>query len=1084
MNEQIAAIEKSVTKAKLAAKLGCRVDELQITELDCPLDKLSKVIGKEGRNVKKIEESASVALDINRETGKIIITGGNTTSFHMAIQAINRIVTEIEEEIEVSTEFITYMTSKHINALNDLRQGHPDVYFDVIRNRQTVAVRGPPTEVAKLKNDFRNLIISKSERRLTPDEALIVIGKKGATIDRIVSQQQAAIEIQKKDDHSLAIVIGPSDHIETALIEMEDLITTNKEMVVHIAVNQVVKQTLLEGSGIGIKALQKKINEITAEQDVGQVHLSFDTLVGNNGSDIIIRAKNAAIPIATKMVEDTVREIDAAAVRLIVDKHALPQIIGKGGETIRTLIKGKSVNIEVDRDSCEVAISGFDREQVAQVKAEIDTILVQNQVARIPADKDTLEQQFKEFIRSKDNTVIKELVRFDLDTDESVILVRGTQENVQKAVEAYNEYLDSNYLERLEITNDDKDELLAGGGKSQIVTLSRQLEVNLSVDRANPALLIRGPSEKVGAAVSYLKTYLQGGDGTVVSKVPVAAEALGNIIGRGGKTKAALEAKYPDISLYIHRSGTITLRGPKTNVDNCRAEILKLVATARIQQSISVTEEQKADIEKTNLVRRISQLVPVNIVTEAAAVKIRGIPSDVQYAVSLINEHLTGVYESRIALGSSQFTNVMAACRDSVHFERIKEATGGEVSLDDATNSIVVRGKRSNVKKAKFSVMELLEFLLPNAFRRERISKAMHSIVGQSSVLTDIAATTGTNCSMDRDTSTILILSTDKDQANEAVRLLQAKINEAERLVCVFEFDTAEAWLIPFIIGKNGSLVNSLRKESGCTIDINKEERTVVVSGTDEGAVAKTKADIHNLVEKAKKENAFVDVPDQAISRFVGKAGSRIIEFSQKYGVEVQSLRRGPPKIKIQGDEAKVQVAKAAVLEWLTEWEKTAEPERISIARHQIAPIMGAKGSNIQAMEEEYGCKIHLDRDRLVISLHGGTYDKRRLAVSKIEEIKSANPAPAAEENGGGGDNGKTTQNSEMAENNGHSKKDKPNKSEGGTDLEERIDRASEFPALPVGVLPSDNNGASKRRRNKKKKASGPNGGATVGVGA
>ena len=1036
-------------------------------EMQCPADKMGHVIGKNGAMAKKIEEKASVSLDIDAEKG-IITISGSPAAFPAAKAEIEKIVNAKDEEIDVTPQLVMYLTnSRAINALESLREENPDVYFDVTRKSKTIQVRGHPDDIAKFKGSLRDLGVVSKNRELTATEANLVIGKKGASIERIISNNKAAIDIEKKsEDLSVATVAGPEAAVDAALAEIESFIDANKETSAAVPVDKATVQAFLTNSGVKVKELQKKVSEATKAEGAGTILLSFDDATGNN-SKMVIRGKPAALDIATEMVKEAIREVDSSTIRLMADKHAIPQIIGKGGENIKKLRDGKTVNIEVDRNSGEIAINGPNEEEVAEVKTKIEEIIAQNKVQKVPGDASLIEAQYRELIRSKTRNEITELARLDIDKKESTILLRGTDENVHKAAELVKAFLDENFIETIEITDADKDALLSGGQKSKIVSLAKELEVNLSVDREKSALIVRGPMDKVQAAVKHIRTYLYGGEGYVVSKIAVSDEAIGIIIGKGGKTRTSLEAKHPGVSIYIHRTkDAITIRGPEEETNACRFEILKMIASARIQKVVPATETEIKELNKSNLVRRVTEHIPVQIVLADTTITIRGVSSDVNDAVALLKEHLTGVYESTIELGSSQFAKIQTTTtRDSSHFARMKQATGADLSLNTSTNSIVISGKKNNVKKAKFQVLDLIEFLLPGEFAKIKVPKAMHTTVGAATSVTDVGATSGASVCLDRDLSMVLIHSADKEEVDKAIELVQVKIAEAEKLVYVVEFETTEAWIIPALIGKNGSHVNKLRKDTGCTIDVSKEERTVVVSGTSEEAVAKARAAIDSSIEKTKKETVFVDIPSTAMPNFVGRGGARISEFAQKYNVEIQNLRKGPSMVRINGEETKVQEAKAAVIEWVMEWSKEAAVKEIPIQRHQIAPILGAKGANIQAMEREFGCKIDLNRDRLLVTLRGGDEAKQEMAQKKIEEIMAENPVPERRTNASmdsDDDMGEPEQPASKKK-----EESKPRSRASSTDSEERIDRSSEFPSLPIGVAPAS--GGKKRRKRKPK---------------
>jgi len=1086
MTEQIITIEKAVSRAKLAKKLGCNVEDLQKEEMECPADKISKVIGKKGATVKRIEETASVSLDIDADKHIIVINGGSPAAFAAAKEEITKIIMTKEEDVDVPSSLILYLaTNKNITVLEELKAAHREVHFDVTRTNKKIPMRGLAEDIAKVKQSLISLNVVQQERELTSAEAMLVIGKKGATIDRITAQYKAAIDVEKKgDDKSLAIVAGPAAEVIAAMKEIEDLLDANKEVSKSIPCGKAIREALLNGGGARIKELQKKINESTKALNAGTVSLKFDKVSGDT-SHIEIHCKNSAIGTAVAMVGDAIREIDSSTVRIVADKHVLPQIIGKGGENIKKMKDGKNINIEVDKKSGEISINGVDQAEVAEVERQVLAIIAENKVHKIPVDPAQVEHQYRELVRSKTRHEITELsIRLDLDKEESIILLRGTNEGVMKAAEMVKEFLDTNYIEAVEITDSDRDALLSGGKSSKIVNLAKELEVHLSVDKATSSIQVKGTAEKVKAAVKHINAYLFGGEGNICIKLAVADEALGIVIGKGGKNRKAMETKYAGVSIYIHRSkDAITIRGPEEPATNCRNEILKMIASARITQSVSVTEEQMAGLNKSNKIRQMTQHIPVQCTTEGTTVKVRGISNDVKDAVALLNEHLTGVYESTLELGTSQFAKIKAASRDESHFARMKDSTGAELSLDNSKNAVVIRGKKNNVKKCKFQVLDFLAFLVPGEFDKVKLPKALHATVGQAATLIDAAATTGASIALDRDLSMILIQSSEQGRVADAMKVVQAKVSDAQKLMYVFEFDTTDAWVIPILIGKGGDNVNSIRKKSGCNVEISKEERTVVVSGITEESVAKAKEAIQASIDKAKKETAFIDVPADAMPKFVGKGGAHIDSLRKKFEVEIETMKKGSSKVKITGEETKVLEAKEDIEKWVAEWSKPVESKHVQIQRHHISAIIGKNGANIQALQEEFGCKIDLDRENLKVSFRGDPA-KQELALRKIEEIMAEIPStperasqPKSEEEPEQNSSSPSAEPTKKEENGDKSKGEKAI----SIDAEEKKDRTTEFPQLPIGVAPSK---GKKRRKRKPQGAGGKMGSPAKSMGS
>jgi hypothetical protein len=320
------------------------------------------------------------------------------------------------------------------------------------------------------------------------------------------------------------------------------------------------------------------------------------------------------------------------------------------------------------------------------------------------------------------------------------------------------EFIPNNYVEEIEFAPNDEPALLMGGANCVVNKMANEFDVDLSVSRSNHVIYARGKKENVLSAKKRLNQFLVGGDGHSVCKVLVSEQAVGAVIGKGGSRRAELEGKHDGLKIVIDRSGgIITLRGPEQSVQDCRVEIIKIVSSIRIEESMPITPEQHDEISKPEVVRRMTSGMPVQVTVSDDAVKVRGIFSDVRDALALVKAHLTGIYETQVELDPNQFNKVSGAARDPSHINRMKESSNAEIDLDPAKNSIVIHGKRANVKKAKILVMGFLDFILPSNFEHIKVPKVFHSTVANAASLGDVAALSGASVSLDRDLNSVSV---------------------------------------------------------------------------------------------------------------------------------------------------------------------------------------------------------------------------------------------------------------------------------------------------------------------------------------
>jgi rRNA processing protein Krr1/Pno1 len=1046
LNATAGSLRTEVSLSNTAKKFSCNVEDLLGMKVGCPKNKIGNVIGKKGSVVKNIMETSNVSVVVDRDYGNITMLGSHDALDH-ACGILDRIIASTEKTVDTSPLQIKYFTAKSISAVTDLRNRHPDVVLTVTRaNTQALLLRGLPNDIESAEKDLLSFTVIQKELRVAYKLTAAVVGKQGATIERLVLDHQATIDIQRnKDDDSIITVAGPVSNVDAAMKEIEEMISAAKESTETVAVDQNLRSALLLKGGAGIRELNKKVSAVTKEH--GNLSLSM----GDHG--IIVVGKVMVTTVAVEMLKKEICQLEASIVRIKVDSFALPVFIGKGGKTLKKLKDGKSVNVEIDRIVGEVTICGLDESEVASVEESFRSFAAENLVERISVDSSVV----KSLLRSKLGKEVSDLVFAASDEATSQILIRGTAENIKKASELIhaflaknftqeiqlsendmktvlsggkgsmvaklskeigvslnserdrnvilakgegdkvkeaneliNAFLAKNFTQEIHLSENDMKTVLAGGKDSMIANLSKEIGVKLNSERDRSVILARGEVDKVKAAVDRVNRFLQGGEGLEVTKIALNEQLLGLIIGKRGKTMTELQKNHDKISIIVDRvEHAVTLRGPPIETEDCRIEIMKLVSAAQTTQTIDVTEEKRKELDRSRIARRVAQSLSVQIRGAEGKINVRGAAPDVQYVVALLNEHISGVYESRISLEESHFQKLSEACLDSEHFHRIEKSSGAKLVLDSMERALVVRGSREKVKLAKKEIATLLQFLFSPNFLLFQVPSPLVSAGRLPFSIADAMAISGATIQLDREIHSIYVSSVDSKKVERAAEILGPKIQAAEKLIYVLEIDAAEEWLISSIIGKSGSRINSLRKELGCNIDVLSKERKITVTADNEELVAKARSTLEKVVDDARGGRAIVEIPEDEMAAFVGRSGAHINEFRLTYAVEVQVMKNQVSAVRLTGDEKAVLAAKNAVIEWLAARDQAnvQASTTLQLKEYEVPAVIGSKGSVIQGLEEEFDCRVQIDRSELTVTISGGTSENREGALSKIKEI-------------------------------------------------------------------------------------------------
>mmetsp|Transcript_37996 Transcript_37996/g.55519 ORF Transcript_37996/g.55519 Transcript_37996/m.55519 type:complete len:1279 (-) Transcript_37996:332-4168(-) len=990
----VAELEAALSKVELAKKLGCTTADLKIRVVDCPEGKIGHVIGRNGAALKQLEERCVVHVDIDKVGSKIHLHGSDE-ALDLAVVEVENITLAIEEDVELPSLLVTHLMAKRSAKLNKVQEDHPDVHIDFSRNGNTAQLRGRPEKVVVAKNDLLSFDVKKVTRKLEGRETAFVVGKGGATVNRLVDDHDVVINISNTDSNSSEVeIIGFEGNINAALSEIEDILYKNEEIEEILLVQPMQRNKLLENSGATVKVIQAEINNMIGSNGIG-VLLVFEKrpkedMHSKDLTKLAIKTSRMSMKEAKKLVQKHIDAFDSKVRQVDVEPSLIPAIIGKGGANINALRKEcKGADVDVDKDTGVIKIFSNDDETKEVIVKAIEKIVAENQTTFVEVEQNVIGAIFGEVGKEMRNSIIDGMgVNIGIDPSDSKINLRGTVEKITEAAKVLEEFIADNFTSEFDVSPDDEALLFHGGSDSLLNRIEADHDVKANFRKQRHVLAIRGREENVNTAVEAVSKFFNGGDGFGVEKLKVPEGVLGIVIGKGGGNISKLEKDYEGINIHVHRnSNYLSIRGPVEKVNECRVDIITLMATSRVTELVPLSPGQHEILAQPDIMKKITNDINVNVTLSDASLKIRGVSTDVADTKAILMEHLTGEYEASVILEPSQFSKVSAAVRDPSHFERIRKTTNASIRMDSTESAIIISGKRSSVKKAKTFLTGVLDFLLPSQFAKVKVPKPLVKSMNDPAAIAKISADSGSTVSFDRDLHCFQVQSSKPDSVFQATKMLKARLSECEKLVVVVRLDASDLWLLPKIIGKGGETVKELQEESGCKFDISKEELLVAISGESEDAVSTAKASLDKIIEQARKECVFVNIPDSAMSAFIGKGGTNIRQLAEDHDVDIERLRKEPSCIRIQGDEASVEGAHVAVIAWLNDWEASHVGKTVELEEAFIPAILGKQGSTVSTIQRATRCKIDIDRRGLTLTVRGGDESNREEALNKVNEI-------------------------------------------------------------------------------------------------
>ena len=324
---------------------------------------------------------------------------------------------------------------QRVTALGDIRKAHPGVTIEPVREKKLVQLRGLQQDVTAAKVALLMLDLVSRIQRLVGKEYANIVGKGGSTINKLVDDHQVMIDVDEvQDDEWLATITGPLTNVEECMVSINTVLAMNRDVVDSIAVDAIIRNTLLADAGAPIKKWQVQVNEKVTSIG-GFVMLTFaKEPTTDNKVALMIKGRFSSVNVAKEMVRELIAKLQEALVIIDVDPFVVPRIIGKGGEIIKNIKDGKSIIIDVDKTLGRIVIHSQDQDEVKRVEAEINAIIKENQIARIGFQHSIAKSMFREISRSEHKATISALVWTGLDEESGEVILRGTKENVSSMV--------------------------------------------------------------------------------------------------------------------------------------------------------------------------------------------------------------------------------------------------------------------------------------------------------------------------------------------------------------------------------------------------------------------------------------------------------------------------------------------------------------------------------------------------------------------------------------------------------------------------------------------------------------------------
>lgn len=313
-----------------------------------------------------------------------------------------------------------------------------NVIFEFSIESSLLKMRGREEFVNAAKAHLMSFDLSLETLEIPNSDSGVVVGKGGATINRLVTEHNVSIEIfhvksKSPNDITTVTVSGYRNDVSEAIKEIKDLLFKNEVIEFSVLVSPMVRNKLLNNSGQLIKNLQKDLNEACESKHYSIRCEKFDDDEEYVSlSNLTVRTTRMHFEKAEKIVKEKLALYESTKYTMQIDVGLVPVIIGPKGSTIQSLkaLGGPGANIQVDKLNGEIQLMGDTETGRNAMKDVIDNLITENQIIKVPMEHIHISDLFGQIGKDIRSKIQQSGVYIKIDDSETLVSLRGSIDKV------------------------------------------------------------------------------------------------------------------------------------------------------------------------------------------------------------------------------------------------------------------------------------------------------------------------------------------------------------------------------------------------------------------------------------------------------------------------------------------------------------------------------------------------------------------------------------------------------------------------------------------------------------------------------
>lgn len=1041
-------LQQGIRKLTLAAHLKTSVAAFVTISVTVPADKMGAVIGKQFSHVHKLEKEHYAILDVDNKSNVISITS-TPDQVQAAKEAIEDITLAATQSIGLHPDTVKVLMFQQAKQLHELEKSLK-IKVNINKTDGILMVETSPEKKAQLEKTIQALTAGKVDILLSSDIVPKLIGRKGETINQLMEDTGALVDIDKVTNN--VRLVGTKENVASAEKFIRELISEQSQrektytpedkevfsgpefskykfaFFAEFLMTDKAKQLRL----LRTDALEARIKVFKKE---GRIHV-----MGNKKQ----------IDAMEDALRERLKEFEHHHwVREVTDNYLLSLIIGKKGSKIKEIeSEGKDSNVRIDIQDTFVCVFGDDEEAINDAKTKIMEIVNTNQrsvfvtsrylitvlmaskrakLSEIEASsgcKLQLPRQVHEgATRSNEN-----------ESGQIKIALTGTIDSIQMAKKQLEELEEAHHVRYLPLDDDEISTVIGKKGET-VSELENKSGAKVRVLRGSDGqpseLEMIGTDEQLKNVETAVDELLQTQNRQILQ---LDAFATGCLIGKKGERIKTLRLAHPEATLdaYTNRGQVRVKAASPEALKACVDDVLKTLQETHVIESVYVPKDQQNDAilprgaAVTNfktlfenneaIALRLHELeaeggggMKVSIQDDGKVAKIRG-PA---MGIGKIKKFLEMLVSSdahfveTIALPSIAFATALEVKGEAAKLNenalRICKQTGCELRVkrllvpSKTIEEGIVRIEGNNASKvyeAKTEVENTLQFYYPDCFRT--LNNLTPSIA--SRVYELLPTFRGKyNVVFSLPTKTSLKIFTDsKTHTQEITNELEMKV-EAWRQQQI-ELPIS-GWLVPILLGRNGETIKKITAKSNARLDLSSpspsgnrhEDRILTISSRDDEAVKLAAEMVEEMLTIHKNRSSIVDVTKEKldIALSIKKDAAKGIQFHI-----IDGEKKGNLQVVIYGEDHDERERLVEKMEHFLELyivEVIALSPTVSpaSANSMIGSLIGKSGVKIRDLQAQFpDVMIDIRRNDHSVTLKGPFKEVQKVRIVIDDEMQ------------------------------------------------------------------------------------------------